>query len=123
MHEAKRKRTWERNPTWARGKYRRPPSKLTNSSLFFRVDNKLYYEAIMLLVKGVKMFRYVVIEYAFEDDSYYAKGKLIGAYENLKDARKATGEYIKANVKQKRKQYRDWKVVVRKETVFFPIRD
>lgn len=69
------------------------------------------------------MFRYVVVEYAFADDSYYAKGKIIGAYESWGAARKAAGEYIKTNVKKKRKEYRDWKVLVRKETVFFPIRD
>lgn len=68
-------------------------------------------------------FRFVVVEYCFEDDSCFGSKNVLGAYETLGGARAAAGAYIKRNVKSKRKKYRDWKVDVRPELIYFPIRD
>ena len=67
------------------------------------------------------MYRYVVIEYTWEDDNFDASKKVIGSYDSLKAARIATGLYIKKNVRKMKKKYRDWDVRVIKEKVFFPI--
>jgi hypothetical protein len=69
------------------------------------------------------MYRYLVVEYCWEDDKYYASRHILGSYETIGEARKAAGKYIKENVKKKRIKYRDWRVDVHSELVFFPIRD
>lgn len=69
------------------------------------------------------MYRYIVVEYCWEDDSYDASKKIIGSYDSLKAARIATGIYIKKNVKRMKTKYRDWQVRVIREKVFFPIED
>lgn len=69
------------------------------------------------------MYRYLVVEYYFEDDSYEGRKKVLGSYETMKEARIAAGWYIKRNVKKMRVKYRDWVVDVKKERIFFPIRE
>lgn len=68
------------------------------------------------------MYRFLVIEYCFEDDSWKAEGQIIGSYDSMGAARKAAGEYIKRNVKRQKAKYRHWQVDVRKERIFFPIK-
>lgn len=68
------------------------------------------------------MYRYVVIEYCFEDDSAFGRKNVLGSYETMKEARIAAGWYIKRNVKRMRQKYRDWVVDVQTERVFFPIK-
>lgn len=69
------------------------------------------------------MYRYVVVEYCFDDDSHFGRKNILGSYQSMADARKAAGWYIKRNVKAMRKKYRDWRVDVIKELVYFPIRE
>ena len=68
------------------------------------------------------MYRYLVVEYYFEDDSYIGKKNVVGSYATLKEARVAAGKYIKQNVKKMREKYRDWIVDVQKEPIFFDIK-
>ena len=68
------------------------------------------------------MYRYLVVEYCFEDDSYVGKKNVVGSYATLKEARVAAGQYIKQNVKKMRTKYRDWIVDVQKERIFFDIK-
>ncbi len=67
------------------------------------------------------MYRYLVVEYCFEDDSTVGKKNVLGSYKTIQEARSAAGWYIKRNVKRKREQYRDWVVRVQKEAVYFNI--
>lgn len=67
-------------------------------------------------------YRYLVIEYCFEDDSTIGKKNILGSYETIGDARIAAGWYIKRNVKRMKKKYRDWVVDVQRERIFFPIK-
>ena len=69
------------------------------------------------------MFRYLVVEYCFEDDSTEGRRNVLGSYKTLGEARIAAGWYIKRNVKRMRKKYRDWVVHVQKERVFFDIKE
>ena len=66
-------------------------------------------------------FRYLVVEYYFEDDSTVGRKNVLGSYETMKEARIAAGWYIKRNVKKNRAKYRDWIVDVQKEPIYFPI--
>lgn len=68
------------------------------------------------------MYRYVVAEYCFEDDSYEGVRHDLGSYPTMGEARKAAGEYIKDNVKKMRKKYRQWTVLVHRERVFWDIK-
>lgn len=67
------------------------------------------------------MYRYVITEYYFEDDSNIGRKNILGSYESMRDARAAAGKYITDNVKKKKEKYRDWHVQVNRELVFFPI--
>ena len=69
------------------------------------------------------MYRFLVVEYCFEDDDWQGKKNVLGSYESIGEARKAAGEYIKRNVKKKKAKYRHWNVDVQRELVYFPIRD
>ena len=68
------------------------------------------------------MFRYVVVEYCFADDSAVGEKHYLGAYPTMHEARKAAGEYIKTNVKRMKKRYRHWQVDVLRERIFWEIR-
>lgn len=68
------------------------------------------------------MFRYVVVEYCFADDSTTGEKHELGAYPSKYEARKAAGQYIKDNVKRMKKRYRHWQVEVHKERIFWEIR-
>lgn len=68
------------------------------------------------------MYRYLVIEYCFDDDSTVGRKNVLGSYETMREARIAAGWYIKRNVKRMRAKYRDWSVHVQKERIFFPIK-
>lgn len=69
------------------------------------------------------MYRYIVAEYCFDDDSAFGKKNILGSYPTYKEARIAAGWYIKRNVKAKKAKYRDWNVRVQKEAVYFPIKE
>lgn len=69
------------------------------------------------------MFRYLVVEYYFEDDSTIGRKNVLGSYETMREARIAAGWYIRRNVKKMRKKYRDWRVDVQRERIFFPIKE
>lgn len=69
------------------------------------------------------MYRYLVIEYCFEDEEWQGSRRIVGSYESNGAARKAAGEYIRRNVKKKKAKYRHWQVDVQRELVYFPIRD
>ena len=68
------------------------------------------------------MYRYVVVESYFEDDSSFGRKNVLGSYETMREARIAAGWYIKRNVKRMRQKYRDWVVDVQKERIFYPIK-
>lgn len=68
------------------------------------------------------MYRYLVIEYCFDDESCYGKKNVLGSYEDMKSARVAAGGYITNNVEKMKKKYRCWQVKVQRELVFFPIK-
>ena len=69
------------------------------------------------------MYRYLVVEYYFEDDSNFGKKNVLGSYETYKEAKNASYWYVKRNVKKKKAKYRDWVVDVQKERIFFPIKE
>jgi hypothetical protein len=68
------------------------------------------------------MFRYLVVEYYYKDESAYGKKNVLGSYKTPGEARKAAGIYITENVKTKRMKYRDWYVRVLKDRIYFDIR-
>lgn len=67
-------------------------------------------------------YRFLVVEYCFDDDSHFGKKNILGSYSDLGEARKAAGEYIKRNVSKMKKKYRCWQVDVIRERIFFDIR-
>ena len=69
------------------------------------------------------MYRYLVVEYYFEDDSAVGRKNILGSYATMKEARVAAGGYIKRNVKTKRAKYRCWQVDVQRERIFFDIKE
>lgn len=73
-------------------------------------------------MEGEIMYRYLVVEYIFEDDSFQGRKNILGSYDTIGKARAAAGWYIKRNVKRMRKKYRDWTVDVQRERIFFDIR-
>ena len=68
------------------------------------------------------MYRYLVVEYRFEDDSTVSRRYILGAYPTKHEARVAAGKYITANVKKMKARYRDWIVDVQQELIFFPVK-
>lgn len=67
-------------------------------------------------------YRFLVVEYCFEDDSTVGRKNILGSYPTPREARIAAGWYIKRNVKRMKKKYRDWIVDVQKERIFFEIK-
>lgn len=72
--------------------------------------------------KGRVMYRYLVVEYCFEDDSWKGEKHILGAYPDIKSARVDAGKYIKEHVKKMKAKYRYWQVDVQKERMYFPIK-
>ena len=68
------------------------------------------------------MYRYLVVEYCFEDDSWRGEKRILGAYPDIKSARVDAGKYIKENVKKMKAKYRHWQVDVQKERMYFLIK-
>lgn len=68
------------------------------------------------------MYRYLVVEYCFEDDAWQGEKHVLGSYEDLKSARIDAGKYIKANVAKMKKKYRHWAVDVQKDRLYYPIK-
>lgn len=72
--------------------------------------------------EGIPMlYRWLVVEYCYKDDSYYGEKHVLGAYPTVGLARKAAGKYIEDNVKKMKKRYRFWNVRVQKDRVFYEI--
>lgn len=67
------------------------------------------------------LYRYLIVEYCFKDDSTNGEKHILGSYPTIGMARLNAGIYIKDNAKRMKKRYRFWQVKVQREKVFFDI--
>lgn len=67
------------------------------------------------------IYRYLIVEYCFKDNSTNGEKHILGSYPTIGEARLNAGIYIKDNAKRMKKRYRFWQVKVQREKVFFDI--
>lgn len=67
------------------------------------------------------VYRFLVVEYCYKDDSHYGEKHVLGAYPDYRSARIAAGSYITDNVKKMKRKYRLWDVKIQKDRVYFDI--